>query len=381
MKFDKANSKVKVVKSVDGLVSAIFDHEIKESKATVVYTGPKISEEEWNKVLAFFKFSYDTTHSEAQVRLFVNPKLGLWRAWAFPQICGTGMTTKEIEEETPERTAQRARFNDAEGWMPFGTVHHHCAAGAFQSGTDEHDETRQDGLHITVGKLNEKKYDIHCRFYISGNRFDPDMSLFWEVGDITSEVPEWARHYLPATLKNDIARSSMCIPPPEGTTFPDEWKANLIEHTPQKVVGSFPFQGSQPRFQNIGGDWQGGSFGQQMVVRRCGSSFSTTFNTPRDLDTATRAAFEDFPAVKDLEAMHELFAQALDIAEENEALALPIEDLISHCRSCDVTLDAFVDHLGRLLEVKEAKQEQAEMAAEGGGVPDWDGPTWNHTGY
>ena len=63
------------------------------------WKGGKIPMDEWNKILSFFKWSYDETKSETQVRLLYNPDENNWVAWAFPQEHGTGMTTKEIDGE------------------------------------------------------------------------------------------------------------------------------------------------------------------------------------------------------------------------------------------------------------------------------------------
>lgn len=229
MKIIEASSKVVQCKQSAGLFLCQMEHEVKSTKANFDWQGPKISAEVWHQVLAFFRWSHDKTKSETQVRLFVNAKHGQWAAWAFPQICGTGMTTKEISEGSDEWNKQRSLFKDSAGWMPFGTVHHHCTAGASQSGVDKDNEQGQDGLHITVGHMNSKSYDIHARFYLSGSKFTPDLNVLWDIGNVMDDVPDWARSLLPADTEHRIAESQMCEPAPEETEFPDEWKANLIE--------------------------------------------------------------------------------------------------------------------------------------------------------
>jgi hypothetical protein len=208
-----------------GLYSCLFEHELKATKAPFIWTGPKLTQEQWNELMAFFKWTYDTEKSEAQARLFVHPVLG-WKIWAFPQKGGTGMTTKEIEND--DFRLQRAAV--PEGYIAFGTVHHHCAAGAFQSGTDTHDERTVDGLHITVGKMDEPKFDIHCRMYIKGNKFEPHMDHFWEVGEQAHEKAAWlsSLNYSASDVLNREARYQMCVPPDATQVFPDLWKTNYI---------------------------------------------------------------------------------------------------------------------------------------------------------
>jgi hypothetical protein len=237
MQMVKQNEKNNRLIDVDGLLTVTLEQEIKSTKANFIWKGPHIPAELWNQVLAFLKWTYDTHKGEAQMRLFVNTKTKTWAAWAFPQIRSTGMTTKEMDATSDEWTKQRAQFSDCDGWLLFGTVHHHCGMSAFQSGTDEENEKNQDGLHITVGKMDENKHDIHCRIYISGNCWNPDMSLLYDVDWAIKEIPEWAKTLMVSNAADAIARALMCTPAPDNTAFPDEWKANIKEE-PRLVYSS-----------------------------------------------------------------------------------------------------------------------------------------------
>lgn len=207
---------IKTNKSFSGLLEAEFYHEIAKTTGTLLYTGPKIPPSEWHRVLSFFRWTYETTRSESQVRLYVNTSAGTWSAWAYPQEARTGMTAKELD--TPAHKEQRTQFPDDKGWIYFGTVHHHCSASAFQSGTDKWNEEKQDGLHITVGNIDKARHDLHCRFCLDGEQFDPDMSHFWDSG-IQGEVP--------VELLDKIARYQMGSR--VEVEFPGQWRENLIE--------------------------------------------------------------------------------------------------------------------------------------------------------
>lgn len=219
------------LKEEPGLYSVLFEHEIKATKGPFNWAGPKITQAQWNELLAFFKWTYDTEKSEAQARLFVHPTLG-WKIWAFPQKGGTGMTTKEIENE--DFALQRAAI--PEGYIAWGTVHHHCSSHAFQSSTDNHDEKSVDGLHITIGNMDEPMFDIHCRIYINKHKYEPNMSAFWDVGDEARDKMSWLAElkYNVEEVINREARLQMCIPPDAAnSTFPELWKTNYI--LPQRV--------------------------------------------------------------------------------------------------------------------------------------------------
>jgi hypothetical protein len=210
-------------KDVPGLLSCRIDYEIKGGTGRLVYNGPKFAPAMWHQVLSFFRWTNKEMDSESQVRLYVNTTLGRWGAWAFPQEARTGMSAREITiQETPEQARERFASWDSEpssDWLYFCTVHHHCSASAFQSGTDEANERNQDGLHLTVGRMDAQRHDLHARFYLAGNCFEPDLSRFWPVA---SELAE----QVPATLLDQVARFQMCEQ--IVVDFPEAWRKNVI---------------------------------------------------------------------------------------------------------------------------------------------------------
>ena len=225
MKLTKlANSQLCQEKAVAGLLSCHIDYEIKSGQGQLDYIGPKFEPEMWHQVLSFFRWTNKEMNSESQVRLYVNLKLGRWGAWAFPQEARTGMSAREIATpETPEQAVERFASWGSEpsgDWLYFATVHHHCNASAFQSGTDEENERNQDGLHITVGRMDAERHDLHARFYLNGNCFAPDLSRFWPI------EPDLAER-VPATMLDELARFQM------GelvvVDFPDAWRKNIVE--------------------------------------------------------------------------------------------------------------------------------------------------------
>lgn len=227
MKITQANDTVTKVTSVAGLIEIVATSKVTQTEATADYIGPKIPRSVWHQVLAFFKWTYDRDKSESQVRLYVNPQLGTWVAWAFPQEMGTGMTAREVD--TPAAAEQRQMFRQSDGWMLYGTVHHHCSASAFQSGTDEANEKSQDGLHITVGYMDKPHYDISVRFYSGKNKFDPDMSKFWDVGaEAVADATAMAGRYGMKLDLNAVAKHQMGEPP-ASAEFPQQWRDNLVK--------------------------------------------------------------------------------------------------------------------------------------------------------
>ena len=214
------------LKQCAGLFDCLMEHKVSETTATFNWTGPKISEQMWREVLAFFRWSQVNHKSEAQVRLFVHAEHG-WLAWAFPQEGGTSLSTKEIDNEAAK--TQRANLIPP-GYVAFGTVHHHCNISAFQSGTDRNDEEKVDGLHITIGDMEKPKYSMDARLYLKGNKFEPNLGAFWEVGAEHQAHIEWmaSMGYDLEKVPNHIAKHLMCQPAPEDQTFPQLWIENYI---------------------------------------------------------------------------------------------------------------------------------------------------------
>jgi hypothetical protein len=226
MKLTKIGvSQLSQTKEVAGLLSCEIEYEVKAGKGRLQYKGPKFSHEMWHQVLSFFRWTFTEMKSESQVRLYVNTKAGQWGAWAFPQEARTGMSAREIPiQETVEQAGERfASWNSvpSEDWMYFCTVHHHCSASAFQSGTDEENEQNQDGLHITVGRLDSERHELHARFYLNGNCFEPDLSRFWDI------EPAELRDKIPPSMLDELARFQMGekVEMP----FPEAWKDNIVE--------------------------------------------------------------------------------------------------------------------------------------------------------
>lgn len=237
--------------TVPGLIESYVTVPAIEAVPTFDWTGPKIPMALWRSILSFFKWSQDTHKCETQVRLFLNTTTGQWRAWAFPQEKG-GMTTKEISGTAADE--QRAALGS--GYQEFGSVHHHCTAGAFQSGTDHTDESNRPGLHITVGNMESKEHSLHSRvtFVHNGRKVmysDPDLSQWFEIPSwFTTLPPEVLTMLGPEARANAVKRSMIS---PSTDPFPEIWKANLIER--KYEVGRYPYN------SEVGGFSYGGSTG------------------------------------------------------------------------------------------------------------------------
>lgn len=58
-----------------------------------------------------------------------------------------------------------------DGFQLVGTIHSHASMSAFHSGIDDADEQHFDGLHITIGCLDQPYFKVSCSIVVNGQRF------------------------------------------------------------------------------------------------------------------------------------------------------------------------------------------------------------------
>jgi hypothetical protein len=94
---------------------------------------------------------------------------------------------KAVDIETGEVVSQWP----PEGWRPCGSSHSHNSMQAFFSGTDDHYELGDPGLHIVVGEVDPelKNYTIKASVTANRRRFDIDADRVVELEcDSTDEA-------------------------------------------------------------------------------------------------------------------------------------------------------------------------------------------------
>jgi len=132
--------------------------DVKQQAPEPEWLRSKIPLAMWQDMKAFCQVSYKIFDAETLIQLFFDPETDRWSWWVVPQLT-KGMAV-EARDKAPEYIEQRKRYK---GIMA-GTLHHHCAMGAFQSGTDSADELDKDGVHFTIGSLKSDEFSIHARF-------------------------------------------------------------------------------------------------------------------------------------------------------------------------------------------------------------------------
>ena len=118
---------------------------------------PIISTKMFGNILGFFKEVYRLYKSEAIVLLFYNKNKKSYKVFVPEQEVSRASlsyeTTKTIKDH-----------------ILIGSIHSHGSMTAFHSGTDVGDEAKFDGLHLTIGKVDETLFDVCGSIAVNGMR-------------------------------------------------------------------------------------------------------------------------------------------------------------------------------------------------------------------
>lgn len=149
----------------EGDIAPILDE---QKEVDIRWKGAKIPGSIILECLKWFRMVDQKYSSEAQARLLYNAETQEWGWLAYPQYVTAGLYSQEItpaecndEQQKMRDDASKDAFD--KGFREAGTIHSHCDAGAFASGTDDKDEISQNGIHITLGKINDEAVEIHGR--------------------------------------------------------------------------------------------------------------------------------------------------------------------------------------------------------------------------
>lgn len=168
----------------------------------------KIPKDTFRYVMKYFREIYAKHKTESAVLLMVNATTKDWKVLFVPQVNSSTSSVKyltpresydnsirehsiaykeifEDEEKKALMLRSYKEYNDLtrDGYMIYGTIHSHSNFGAFHSGTDDHDETDFDGLHITIGNV-DKDFSFSSRYILATAPF-PHKAIT-EVVDVDS---------------------------------------------------------------------------------------------------------------------------------------------------------------------------------------------------
>lgn len=133
---------------------------LKELKTKAELRLPKIPSIILAQTLLFFRRVYENYKAEAMVLLYYSKSKNEFMVNAPRQKVG-GASVKYEPEGRYEK----------ESYQLIGTIHSHCDFGAFHSGVDIGDEKNFDGIHITIGKVDQPYFTTVSTIVVNNNRF------------------------------------------------------------------------------------------------------------------------------------------------------------------------------------------------------------------
>lgn len=119
-------------------------------------------------VTSFFRDVYIIHNSESVVLIHYNPKTKEYYIEAPKQ---------EVGHSSVHKYDSTFRQND---FLNIGTIHSHSNFGAFHSGTDVKDEECREGLHITIGNVDDDEPTICASVVAKKKRFPKCPYMFFQ---------------------------------------------------------------------------------------------------------------------------------------------------------------------------------------------------------
>jgi hypothetical protein len=121
----------------------------------------KIPKQIFCSIFSLFRKVYQEYRSECVVLLFYNEKKKKFRVGVpYQKVSFTG--TECVKMGSPQ------------GYITVASIHSHCSFSAFHSGTDIADEEYIEGLHITIGDVDEDQFSLVASIVSNRKRFKVD---------------------------------------------------------------------------------------------------------------------------------------------------------------------------------------------------------------
>lgn len=161
---------LKTIRSLTRVDSISF---LKELEGFAELKIPIIPKEIIAQSVGFLKHIYNDCSSEGGLILHLFTEEGRYEL---------GCPTQEVSSGTVEWDNEKEVI--PQGAIRICSIHSHGSGSAFHSTTDKEDEKNFDGIHITLGHMDEDIPSIVVSIVVNGNRFKLDENQISEYIDI-----------------------------------------------------------------------------------------------------------------------------------------------------------------------------------------------------
>ncbi len=150
--------------------------ELPEIEPKIKLKIEKIPSDTMSQIVAFFKKVYAEHKAEAIILLYYS------------------LEKKHYVIGVPEQTVSGAsavydKVPHIKGYRLIGSIHSHGSMSAFHSGVDDTDELDWDGIHITIGTIENPTYSVSM--VSNGTRFMMKEEDIMQIEEIKSFPKEW----------------------------------------------------------------------------------------------------------------------------------------------------------------------------------------------
>lgn len=221
---------------------------LKEPESFAELKIPMIPKELIREATSYFRYVYKTCDSEGGLLIHYFPNLKKFKLHCpVQQVSSGGVHWDNRKEPLPK------------GAIRIGTIHSHASMSAFHSGTDVNDEKKFDGIHVTIGHMDEKIHSIVASIVVGGTRFVLDENKilkYLEIEvvkndnnectiyeDYQSTIPESGHNVNDITknftLLNRFINDKIIFNPlidKDDDYFPEEWK-NKFSYEKHEAYG------------------------------------------------------------------------------------------------------------------------------------------------
>ena len=158
------------------------------SKGTFTWRAPKIPAALFAQITDFFRRIYTAHGTEAEVILTMHADTLEWGVY-IPTQKTTGTSVNSVYEPT----------DIVSPWRVVGTIHSHCMMPAFHSGIDHADAAKMDGVHLTIGMVNNPVPEVVAMVTMNTVTFDMTPSDVADINfaDIELAPLEWDAKVIP----------------------------------------------------------------------------------------------------------------------------------------------------------------------------------------
>lgn len=130
------------------------------------------------RVEKWFIEGWNRHKTEFVVLLYASPEVKSWKILIPRQKVTRASAKYDLDDVDKQYEI------DGVTWYLFGSIHSHGSMSAFFSGTDDHDDAHFDGLHITIGKVDEKRRDYEARYMLHGKEWKKDITDVVDYPDV-----------------------------------------------------------------------------------------------------------------------------------------------------------------------------------------------------